>query len=268
MSLLLFILLQPRCRFRPSRDVATLNISTRPGFFQHSPELSCAVNFPAATGVSYDVLPAAKETVVTTHPMPPRRALILAASAIALILFAPRTACAQNDQNHSSNQSSNDNISVGFNLGKDASAKDVGLPLYPGSHRQKETDNVSPALNMGIWGGSAGFKIAILKMETADSPEKVAAFYRKALAKYGKVLTCPAPPASDANSSQKSDANNSQDKSSHALDCGTDKPDKGGTELKSGTKEKQHIVGITPDASGATTFQLVYVETTGLDDNK
>ena len=48
---------------------------------------------------------------------------------------------------------------------------------------------------MGLWGGSSGFKMAMLKMDSTDSPEKIAAFYRKALAKYGKVLTCSGPGA-------------------------------------------------------------------------
>ena len=43
---------------------------------------------------------------------------------------------------------------------------------------------------MGLWGGSSGFKLFVLKMESSDAPEKVAAFYRKALAKYGTVLDC------------------------------------------------------------------------------
>ena len=38
-------------------------------------------------------------------------------------------------------------------------------------------------------------------------------------------------------------------------------------ELKSGTKDKQHVVGISREGS-VTTFELVYIETHGLDDNK
>ena len=87
-------------------------------------------------------------------------------------------------------QSSSDNDSIGFNLGKNASAKDVGLPIYPGARRHIDDANDSSALNMGFWGGSTGFKLFVLKMESADAPEKVAAFYRKALAKYGTVLDC------------------------------------------------------------------------------
>jgi hypothetical protein len=79
------------------------------------------------------------------------------------------------------------------------------------------------------------------------SPEKVAAFYKKVLAKYGKVLDCSNP--SSATDSEKKD-------SSNVLTCGDDKPDKGGLLFKSGTQQKQHIVGIEPNAKGCV-YQLV-----------
>jgi hypothetical protein len=192
------------------------------------------------------------------------RNLLFAASAVALCL-TPAHAQSQNDRNASSSgQASssqsgkdNDNFSAGLNLGKNASARDVGLPIYPGARRQQDTDKDSSSLNVGLWGGSSGFKIALLKMETNDSPDKVSAFYRKALAKYGKVLTCGAGDSAP-------DTSDDRTKSSQDLDCDKDKGDKDGFELKSGTKEKQHIVGISKK-DNVTTFQLVYIETRGLD---
>jgi len=126
-----------------------------------------------------------------------------------------------------------------------ASSSDVGLPFYPGSTPHKDDANDSQAARLGLWGGGSGFKLAVVKMDTADSPEKVAAFYKKALAKYGRVLDCThAPAVSDS------------DKNSAALTCGDDKADPGGMVFKSGTKEKQHIVGIKPNGQG-TTYDLV-----------
>jgi hypothetical protein len=202
----------------------------------------------------------------------PSKSNLVALFAIAVLFLAvaasrPVHAQTQPDQNKSG-QSSDGNFSAGINLGKDASAKDVGLPLYPGSRRRKDSSDDSSALNMGLWGGSSGFKMALLKMESTDGPEKIAAFYRKALAKYGKVLTCGASGrASDAPAN--SDSQNSKDtsNSSQQLDCNNDKPDKGGLELKAGTKENQHIVGITTEGN-LTTFTLIYIESRGLDDSK
>jgi hypothetical protein len=172
-----------------------------------------------------------------------------------VVLAAALPLAAQDPKDSSSQQSSSDNDSIGFNLGKNASAKDVGLPIYPGARRHKDDANDSSALNMGLWGGSAGFKLFVLKMESSDAPEKVAAFYRKALAKYGTVLDC-----SNASASTSSD----DAKNSKKLTCEDEKPKPHEISLKAGTKEKQHAVGVEPNGSG-TTFQLVYIETKGTD---
>lgn len=179
----------------------------------------------------------------------------LQAALFFLLLAAALPIAAQDPKDSKSQESSNGNDSIGFNLGKNASAKDVGLPIYPGARRHKDDSNDSSGVNMGLWGGAAGFKLFVLKMETTDAPEKVATFYRKALAKYGTVLDCSA--ASSATSS-------TEDKSSKKLTCEDEKPKPHEISLKAGTKDKQHAVSIEPNGSG-TTFQLVYIETKGTD---
>ena len=134
---------------------------------------------------------------------------------------------------------------AGLIISGKASSSDVGLPFYPGSIPHKDDSKDSPAARLGLWGGGSGFKLAVVKMDSADSPEKIASFYKKALAKYGKVLDCAHPTApSDS------------DKNSKALTCGDDKADSGGMLFKSGTKEKQHIVAIKPNGSGSS-YDLV-----------
>jgi hypothetical protein len=188
----------------------------------------------------------------TSRTKPP-----LYAAFLALFLAAAIPLAAQDQKD--SQQSDNDKDSIGFNLGKNASAKDVGLPIYPGSHRHQDNSDDSPALNMGLWGGSSGFKLFVLKMESTDAPDKVAAFYRKALAKYGAVLDC-------SNATQTTgSSDDTNKKSSKALTCEDAKPKSGEISLKSGSKAKEHAVGIQPNGSG-TLYQLVYVETRGTDD--
>jgi hypothetical protein len=128
-----------------------------------------------------------------------------------------------------------------------ATAKDVGLPIYPGATPHKDTGEDSNAARLGLWGGGLGFKLAVLKLESKDTPAQVADFYQKALAKYGKVLNC---------TNGRADAEPKND--SRDLSCGDDKPNKDGMLFKSGSKEKQHIVAIQPYGKG-TTFALVYV---------
>jgi hypothetical protein len=134
-----------------------------------------------------------------------------------------------------------------------ATAKEVGLPIYPGStpYREQNKDDDSPAANLGLWGSSFGFRLVILKMESKDPPRKIADYYQKALAKYGTVLDCTnAPPQQ------------TKDEKSEKLTCGNDKPDPGGMLYKAGTAEKQHIVAVEPKGDG-TEFKLLYVEARG-----
>ena len=151
-----------------------------------------------------------------------------------------------------------DQSGAGVMVSKQATAKEMGLPVYPGAKPHKDEKD-SGAVQMGIWGSSFGFKLAVVKMESNDAPEKIAEFYKKALAKYGTVLNCSDP-------SQKTNAKD-QTGPSKRLECGDDKPEKGGLLFKAGTKEKQHIVGIQPNGQG-TIFQLVYVEARGDDKEK
>ena len=138
---------------------------------------------------------------------------------------------------------------AGIVLKAQATSKEVGLPIYPGAKPHKDEKNDSAAANLGLWGSTFGFKLVLMKMESADAPDKIAAFYRKALAKYGPVLDC-------------SNGDSAGQKDSKKLTCDDDKPEPGKLVFKSGTKEKQHVVGIQQNGSG-TLFQLVYIEAHG-----
>ena len=179
-----------------------------------------------------------------------QRALLLGitTAAIATLWLSsayPPSAAAQDAKK---DKSSDDG--AGIVLSTHANAKDVGLPIYPGAKPHKDERDDSAAANLGLWGSTFGFKLVVLKMESSDSPDKVAAFYQKALAKYGPVLDC-----------SHADANASSDKKkdSNKLTCEDDKPEPGKMVFKSGTKEKQRTVGVQANGSG-TLFQLVYLE--------
>jgi hypothetical protein len=139
----------------------------------------------------------------------------------------------------------------GLVISAQATAKQAGLPLYPGSRPHKDDKDDSSAANLGLWGSSFGFKLVALKMESDDSQEKVAAFYQKALAKYGTVLNC-----SDGSKAQ---SDKDKNDSSKKLTCGDDRPDPGGMLFKAGSKEKQHIVSVKPNGTGCI-FHMVYLE--------
>jgi hypothetical protein len=163
---------------------------------------------------------------------------------MALLLAAATPAAAQGKKDSDANERDNDNS--GFVASKNASAKEIGLPLYPGSRRRQDDSDHSSSIQLGAWGGSSGFKLAVLKMQSDDAPRKVTAFYRKALSKYGKVLDCSDSFAAAAE----------KDKSSEGLDCDSDHADNGETVLKSGTKDVEHIVSVKKNGSGSV-YDLV-----------
>jgi hypothetical protein len=143
---------------------------------------------------------------------------------------------------------------AGITMAADADAKDIGLPLYPGARRHKDKNDDSPGVNFGLWGGGSGVKLAVLKLESDDSPEKIADYYKKKLSKYGKVLDCSHPPDNANDSSDKDDDN------AKPLTCGSDKPEKNGLLFKSGTRSNQHLVSIEPNPpTNGSLFQLVHV---------
>jgi hypothetical protein len=143
----------------------------------------------------------------------------------------------------------------GLVISAQATAKEAGLPLYPGARPHKDEKDDSSGAKLGLWGTTFGFKLIALKMESNDSQEKVAAFYQKALAKYGPVLNC-----SDSSKTQADkDKDKDKDESSKKLTCGDDHPDPGGVLFKVGSKEKQRIVSVTANGSGCI-FHIVYLE--------
>ena len=160
---------------------------------------------------------------------------------------------AQDKKDSGKNDSDTDQEGFGIVASKRAGAKDVGLPLYPGAREHKDKSEDSPAVKFGLWGGNSGFKLAVVKLESNDGPDKVAAFYRKALKKYGKVLDC--------TGSWKATVGNSNE-----LGCEDEHPENGELVLKAGTKQEQHLVGIK-SSGGLTQFQLVYVMTRGSETN-
>ncbi len=173
---------------------------------------------------------------------------------LGLIFLAALPLGAQDKKGSGKTDSDMDQEGFGIVASKRAGAKDVGLPMYPGAREHKDKSEDSPAIKFGLWGGNSGFKLAVLKLESNDGPEKVAAFYRKALSKYGKVLDC--------RGSSKVTTGDNKGSSSNELGCDDDQPETGELVLKAGTKQEQHVVGLK-SSGGLTQFQLVYVMTRG-----
>lgn len=147
-------------------------------------------------------------------------------------------------------------FNFGFGANSNGTARDVGLPVYPGARPHKDgKDDESGAKVWGMF-GAFGLKVAAAKLESADPPAKIAPFYFNALGHYGHVLDCspgkPRPPRAD--------------KHSHALDCGDDQAKPGGLLFKAGVKNNFRAVAIEPYGRGST-IEMAYVEVRGADDD-
>jgi hypothetical protein len=141
------------------------------------------------------------------------------------------------------------------------SAADLGLPVYPGAQPIKGDDKHKSAdvhLGFGEW----ELRIRAASYGSADSEDKVTSFYKKALGKYGDVITCHGHsavgmPTETSQGLTCSDDNNSGNVKIDAKDYGTGG---NGTELKAGSKRHQHIVGIENPEGGQTRFALVALD--------
>ena len=70
--------------------------------------------------------------------------------------------------------------------------KDTGLTPYPGAQLRKDSDDDDEhgSANVNISSSLFGLKVVAMKFKSDDSPDKVLAFYRKDMGKYGKVVDC------------------------------------------------------------------------------
>ena len=140
---------------------------------------------------------------------------------------------------------------LSFGAAGEAGAADVGLPLYPGSRPHMNKDHDSSAAHVWASAGPFGLKVAVVELETADAPDKVAGFYRPALGKYGALLDCSA------------GVHSNRGHVSGELNCDSDSPDRGELVFKAGRDQDQHIVAVKPNGQGSI-IDLVYVHLEGL----
>ncbi len=146
----------------------------------------------------------------------------------------------------------------------ETSAADLGLPAYPSADIVKDKDNDKSAdIHMGF--GEWELRVKVVNYSTSDSQDKVVAFYKKALTRYGDVIAC-----------QNGAAVGTPTATSEGLTCSDhggpnvniDDHDKSygwqssheGFQLRAGSKRHQHIVGFESSAPGQTRFALVALD--------
>ena len=178
----------------------------------------------------------------------------------AIVVLALLSACSVNVKKDKNDREKQVDITTpvgGIHVSKGANPQDTGIAVYPGAHlKQEDSDGTDKSANVNISGFGFGLKVVALEYESKDSPDKVLAYYKDQLKKYGNVLEC-----HTGHLDLHTDLED-KNRSSHELTCeGTNGVN---VELKVGTKEDQHIVEVEPEGSGSK-FALVYVRTHGKD---
>jgi hypothetical protein len=142
-------------------------------------------------------------------------------------------------------------------------AADLGLPVYPGAQISHGKDNDKSAdIHMGF--GEWQLRVKVVKYTAPDSQDKVVAFYKKALGRYGDVIACQGNTPVGAPTVTAEGLTCSEDAHAH-VNVDSDGHDYGyhgsnGFELKAGSKRHQHIVGFESSAPGETRFALVALD--------
>ena len=136
----------------------------------------------------------------------------------------------------------------------------LGLPAYPGARITRGDDSHESAdvdLGFGEW----RLSVRKISYETSDSEEDVAKFYKKALARYGKVLTCKdnepigSPTVTSDGLTCSLSGHGSLQISSRSYTIV-----RGDQSLKAGSVRHQHVVRFESPKNGKTRFALIAVD--------
>jgi hypothetical protein len=187
------------------------------------------------------------------------RVAVLAAAAGLIILLG---GCSIHESHEGNGDAKKVDISTPFGSihvnAHDVDPKATGIAVYPGA-TQVQKEHGDDSANVNIDSSMFGVKVVAVKFRSSDPPEKLLSYYKDQLKSYGVVLEC----KGHYNGGGSETVGNSRE-----LTCGKERDgininvDSGGTELKVGTTDRQHIVSVKPNGGGSE-FALVYVQTRG-----
>ncbi|MEO6924362.1 MAG: hypothetical protein ABI142_11090 [Bryocella sp.] len=130
----------------------------------------------------------------------------------------------------------------------------TGLSIYPGAKPVKDRGSSHDSANVNLSFGSFHLDVKAASYQSADPPEKVLAFYRNDMAKYGDVIEC-----------QNDKPIGTPSRTSQGLTCDEHNRNEihverddhhHNVELRTGSKHKQRIVSVEPK-DGGTRLGLV-----------
>ncbi len=193
------------------------------------------------------------------------RSLYLPALSAALLLAITVCGCRVRTQEGANGESKQVQVDTPFggvhvDTGQ-TTAADLGLPVYPGAQLVADKDNDKSA-NVDMGFGQWELRVKAVNYSSSDSQDKIVAFYRKALGRYGSVIACQndAPVGTPTTTAKGlTCADDGMGKVHAHADMG-DEPGHGGYELKAGSAHHQYIVGFKKPSRGQTRFTLVNLD--------
>jgi hypothetical protein len=139
----------------------------------------------------------------------------------------------------------------------DANLAGIGLTPYPGATPVKDDDGKDKnAADINLNFGDFHLGVKAASFQTPDSPDRVEAFYRKDMARYGDVVKCKddAPIGQPTRTAEGLTCND--DHNRHEIHVSDDRNE---IELRAGSPGHFHLVGIKTK-SGGTKIGLVALD--------
>lgn len=139
------------------------------------------------------------------------------------------------------------------------SALDLGLPVYPGAQVSPDHEGDKSAdVHMGF--GKWQMRVRVVTYESADSQDKVLAFYKGAMNRFGDVLECDGEHAVGSPTITSEGLGCKEENHVH-MNTGnnTNWDDESGLTLRAGSRHHQHILAFKTTSSG-TKYSLVELE--------
>lgn len=147
-----------------------------------------------------------------------------------------------------------------IHVNADKPAADIGIAIYPGATSQPDHDGDKDAdvrLGFGEW----KMRVQVAHFNTGDGRDKVMAYYRKSLGRYGDVIECQADQPVGTPVRTSDGLTCAEDDHDHHINTHTGDH---GLTLRAGSKRHQYIVAFDKDdaasAAGPTDFTLIAID--------
>jgi hypothetical protein len=183
---------------------------------------------------------------------------------LGLVLAFGMAACRVNVHKNASGDDKNVQVDTPFGgvhvNTNQTTASDLGLPVYPGAVPVKADDKHKSA-DVHVGFGQWQLRVKEVSYQTPDSSDKVIAFYKKAMARYGDVITCQnnSPVGTPTTTSEGLTCTDDKNSANIKIDS-SDYGSGHSLELKAGSKRHQHILGFEGRSGNDTRFSLVAVD--------